>query len=400
MKKSIFNISTALGLIFLTHAAYGMNGEEKPKKFIVHGQKKPQDQEERQDQEGWSQILLTPKIINRIVFFCEGHRNTVSLISKVFLHSDRNAQFIKFKPYIISAEAQKYRTGGDPVYLYTYPPKSPTGKRIRTSKIMPPPFFKNFPGLTSLDLSSNQGVDGSCFPSGCLPNLKSLSLNNANALCGPLVYDRTLSKFTMLETLKIKDNRLITTKAISHLTGLTALNIGEKNKIEGSILLKLRKLRKLSIQNNTAILGEILSQLTGLQTLDISGWTNISDDNLISLTNLKKLKIQGTSCDISSAALQPLSALQTLDVSYNKKIDMQDLKKLPSLSDLTVYKRSPLHDKELLELLFLKKLTIRNFCDTSEEFEDAERPGFYKDLKTQGVQLFGIPTGQTKGRPL
>lgn len=161
--------------------------------------------------------------------------------------------------------------------------------------------------LMHLDLSGNQIEDAE--PLSGLTNLKTLLLSD-----NQIAFETALSKLTGLETLRLDHNRL---NSISWLAGL-------------------RELRELTIRGNDIITGlSAISRMTELQNLDIGELGELDTSNLTVLKNLTKLQF----LDAGGTLVQDISALAGLTDLQELNLDgipIEDLTPLSGLNGLSV----------------------------------------------------------------
>lgn len=157
--------------------------------------------------------------------------------------------------------------------------------------------------LTRMDIFNNYFVSDASLP----PSLSLTSLDLRNHY----LTDATRAPLTHLRSLHLDTRAAITDAAVSRLSSLTELSIG---------------------QNNTLITD---AALLHLRVLDLSWNGTITNAAVSSLTNLIELSLMVNST-ITGVGLAPLTNLAVLDLRDNTTITAADLQPLVSIANLTI----------------------------------------------------------------
>lgn len=356
----------ALGLLFMDHAAYGMDGEEKPPHvYHIYGDDYEYDMqsnkliyvgdyEYEQSKEYASHPALTPQqkngeesplalapteIKGSIIRSLRkewhpGHHKIISL--RDYLTISRINR--EFNSIANSAEELKvpYQFRSD---KYTDPSDD---RSIILPITMPATFLQSFTRLTHLDLCANNVVTDDCL-------------------------EQFASTCTTLTRMDLSSNRQISDKTLALFTTLKVLNLGWM----------------------CGISGQVLASLTGLKKLHLSCNETVEDSDLAPLTGLQKLNIRGRSL-VTDTGLALLTKLQALYVSDNPNVTLQGISSLP-IKRLSLSQSSHLFEPALVELPCLAKLKIE--C-IGEMDANAPRPEFYQDLKTKGIEIVEEASGE------
>jgi Leucine-rich repeat (LRR) protein len=112
-----------------------------------------------------------------------------------------------------------------------------------------------------------------------------------------------IKHLTKLTTLKLADNRRITSDGISHLNNLTALDLSRNRVISNFAIQRLTKLVVLSLSFNFSITDDGLSGLTNLTVLYLIG-SQITDHGLKGSPKAVMIRKWLSNTDVDSLHLQ------------------------------------------------------------------------------------------------
>ncbi len=142
-----------------------------------------------------------------------------------------------------------------------------------------------------------------------------------------------LSHLTDLTSLDLSFTRISDGSFLGHLTSLTTLDLSANSISDGSFLSHLTSLTSLDLSHNSISDGSFLSHLTGLTSLDLSH-NSISDGSFLShLTGLTSLCLSANSISDGSF-LSHLTGLTSLCLSANSISDGSFLSHLTGLTSL------------------------------------------------------------------
>jgi len=241
--------------------------------------------------------------------------------------------------------------------------------------------------LTELDLTHNQLTDISALTS--LSDLTTLSLGNNYKLTDI----SALTALTGLKRLFLQGNQLTDISALKSLTDLTELYLGGNRLTDISALASLTGLTKLFLNENQLTDICALASLTGLTELYLNDNQLTDISALRPLTGLTKLDLDGNQLtDIS--ALTSLTGLTGLNLRGSQLTDISALTSLTGLTGLNLSGNQLTDISALTSLTGLTKLGLRN-----NQLKEISRAFFERDWKVwweedyihDGLNLFGNP---------
>ncbi len=229
---------------------------------------------------------------------------------------------------------------------------------VSSNKLESIPSFKADSKLVNLSLSSNK-----------LKKLE-LNLNNLKSLYadGNEIAEIAVTA-PVLKTLNLTDNKLATLDGLKDLTTVETLDLSGNNSISDlTPIAGMTKLTGLGLtftdKNPATKLVSIkaLEGMTELETLTIS-YTGIKDITpLAGLTKLTSLTLNNSGLT-STAALEKLSKLTTIDLSANKITDVSGLKNKKELTSLNLSDNMIKDVSDLKGAFTVDKITTLNFKD-------------------------------------
>jgi Leucine-rich repeat (LRR) protein len=147
-------------------------------------------------------------------------------------------------------------------------------------------------------------------------------------------------------------------KKVNSMTPVTQLDLGFNEFICCCTLRKLTNLTNLDLANNSRIKSRNIRHLTNLVSLDITNNTNIANTALLLLANsLNSLNISFNT-KIDNMTVRQLTLLTSLNISKNDIIDDTTIKQLTSLTSLESGNSSKVSDDSISCLTKLKVLNI------------------------------------------
>lgn len=182
-------------------------------------------------------------------------------------------------------------------------------------------------------------------------------------LCHPwgpnMVTDAALSRLTNLTFLQLGNNEAITQASVSCLVNLTHLDLKTNSTYLGDGLSCLTKLKILNLED-AFVTNEALSQLSTLTTLAL-GNNVIIRDNCLSHLVFPNLTSLDLSCNryITDRALVALTGLSSLELASNRVITDFGLSALTNLKSLGLYSNGRITYFGIAKLLNLTTLDLR-----------------------------------------